>query len=141
MTMSDERLEAFLREPNVGVLSTVDAGGRPHQAPIWFLWEDGAAYMFTGRGSLKWRNILGNAEASLCIDTKQPPYRSAIIEGTCAEDGRPLDELIRRLAIAYYGEQKGREFADEGDYSDRERSVAIKLTPRRVLSWDYETEG
>ena len=64
-----------------------------------------------------------------------------ITAARAAQDGRPLDELIRRLAIAYYGEQKGREFADEGDYSDRERSVAIKLTPRRVLSWDYETEG
>ena len=56
MTMSHEQSEALLARPLVAVLSTVDAAGNPRTAPVWFHWEDGAAYVFTGRATLKWRN-------------------------------------------------------------------------------------
>ena len=39
------------------VLGPTNRIGIPHLAPMWFTWEDGAAYMITGRTSAKWRNI------------------------------------------------------------------------------------
>ena len=57
MTMSHEQSEALLARPLVAVLSTVDAAGNPRTAPVWFHWQDGAAYVFTGRTTLKWRNL------------------------------------------------------------------------------------
>ena len=47
MTMNQDQLESFLRQPLVAVIGTLDRAGRPRSAPIWFHWEDGAAYMFT----------------------------------------------------------------------------------------------
>ena len=67
MPMTEAQLEEFLTQPHLAVLSTVDAEGRPRSAPVWFQWEDGAAYVFTGRGSLNWRNLERNPAASLCI--------------------------------------------------------------------------
>ena len=66
MTMNQKQLESFLKQPLVAVIGTVDSAGRPRSAPIWFHWEDGAAYMFTGRRTLKWRNLLAVPHASLC---------------------------------------------------------------------------
>ena len=71
MVKADQVVEEFLRQTLVGVISTIDKKGRPRTAPIWFHWENGSAYMFTDRGSLKWRNILRNPYASLCVDWRE----------------------------------------------------------------------
>ena len=49
----DTGINEFLRQTLVAVISTVDKSGRPRSAPIWIHWEDGAAYMFTDRSTLK----------------------------------------------------------------------------------------
>ena len=49
--------DAFLREAHIAVLATRGADGRPHAAPIWYLYEDGVFVMITGRRSTKARNI------------------------------------------------------------------------------------
>ena len=81
MPMSEENLAEFLERPLVAVIGTIDRAGRPRLAPIWFHWEGGAAYMFTGRDTLKWRNLRRNPYASLCVDFREPPYQSVIMDG------------------------------------------------------------
>jgi PPOX class probable F420-dependent enzyme len=133
MSISDREINAFLSRPLVAVISTVDANGRPRSAPIWFHWEEGAAYMFTSRSTLKWRNLKRDPHASLCIDWREPPYRSVILDGPVEEVDRPLYELVLSMAVRYYGEEKGRAFA-EGYRGDPPGVVAFRLTPRHIAS-------
>ena len=132
--MSDRELNAFLSRPLVAVIGTVDASGRPRSAPIWFHWEDGAAYMFTSRSTLKWRNLERNPHASLCIDRREPPYSSVVMDGHVEEVDRPLYELVLSMAVRYYGDEKGRAFA-EGYRGEQQGVVAFRLTPRRIASF------
>ena len=108
MVESNQAVEEFLRQTLVGVISTVDNKGRPRTAPIWFHWENGAAYMFTDRSSLKWRNIQRNPHASLCVDWREPPYKSVILDGVIEEVDRSLYELVLTMALRYYGDEVGR---------------------------------
>ena len=85
----------FLKQPEVAVISTIDEFGRPRSAPIWFLWEDGAAYMFTARRTLKWRNLQSRPYASLCVDKRDAPYSSVVMDGSvslraCVVDGAAI---------------------------------------------------
>ena len=134
MSMSQEQQEAFLKQTEVAVISTIDEFGRPRSAPIWFLWEDGAAYMFTARSTLKWHNLQVRPHASLCIDKREPPYSSVIMDGPVQETDRPLYELVLSMALRYYGEEKGRSFA-EGYRDESSRVVAFKLSPRHIASF------
>ena len=134
MSMSDRELNAFLGRPLVAVIGTVDASGRPRSAPIWFRWEEGTAYMFTSRGTLKWRNLKRIPHASLCVDRREPPYTSVIMDGPVEEVDRPLYELVLSMAVRYYGEEKGRAFA-EGYRGDQPGVVAFRLTPRHIASF------
>ncbi|MCH9010637.1 MAG: pyridoxamine 5'-phosphate oxidase family protein, partial [Chloroflexi bacterium] len=109
--MSDRELNAFLSRPLVAVIGTVDASGRPRSAPVWFRWEEGSAYMFTSRATLKWRNLKRNPHASLCVDRREPPYTSVIMDGPVEEVDRPLYELVLSMAVRYFGEEKSRAFA------------------------------
>ena len=130
-------IDDFLSRTLVAVISTVDGDGRPRSAPIWYHWEDGAAYMFTGRRTLKWRNITRNPVASLCVDWREPPYRSVILDGPVEEVQRPLYDLVLSMAVRYYGEEEGRAFA-EGYREQSDDTVIFRLTPTRIA--DY-TDG
>ena len=132
MLMTTVEIDAFLSEPLVAVLATTDAEGRPRQAPIWFHWQDGAAHMFTDRGTLKWRNLQRDPHASLCVDKRETPYSAVMLEGTVEESELPLHEIVLKMSLAYYGEEKGRPFAE--GYRDSPQTVAFKLTPRRIVS-------
>ena len=134
MVKADQVVEEFLRQTLVGVISTIDKNGRPRTAPIWFHWEKGSAYMFTDRGSLKWRNIQRNPYVSLCVDWREPPYRSVILDGLVEEVDRPLHELVLMMALRYYGDKVGVEFAQE--YKDQSANVAaFRLVPERIANY------
>ena len=134
MTTIDTHVDEFLRRTLVAVISTVDNSGRPRSAPIWFHWEDGAAYMFTGRNTLKWRNIQRYPYVSLCVDWREPPYKSIILDGPIEEVERPLYELTLSMALRYYGEEQGAKFAE--DYKDQSKNVAVcRLVPESVANY------
>ena len=132
--MTDEQITEFLERTQVAVISTTDQAGRPRSAPIWYQWEEGAAYMFTDRKTLKWRNILERPYASLCVDWREPPYVSVIIDGPVEEVSRSVYELVLGMALRYYGEEKGRAFAE--GYRDNPNDVAaFRLVPRYIASF------
>ena len=134
MPMTDEYMAEFLSRTLVAVIGTVDAAGRSRSTPIWFHWEDGAAYMFTSRDTLKWRNLERNPNASLCVDWREPPYESVIMDGPVEEVDRPLYDLVLSMALRYYGEEKGRAFA-EGYRNNPGRVVIFRLVPRHITSF------
>ena len=137
MPMTNQELNKFLSETHVAVISTVDADNRPRSAPIWHEWKDGAAYLFTGRRTLKWRNIQDNPNVSLCVDWREPPYRSAIIQGTAEEVEVDMYDLVLSMSVRYYGEEKGRAFA-EGYRDNDENVVAFRVTPENIASFESD---
>ena len=133
----DTHVDEFLRQTLVAVISTVDKSGRPRSAPIWFHWEDGAAYMFTDRNTLKWQNMQRYPYASLCVDWREPPYKSIILDGPIEEVERPLYELALSMALRYYGEEQGTKFAE--DYKGQSKNVAVfRLVPEHVANHLYK---
>ncbi len=133
-TVLNTHIDEFLSQTLVGVICTVDAQGRPRSAPIWYQWEDGAADFFTGRGTLKWRNLLRDSRASLCVDWREPPYKSVIVDGTVEEVDRPLYDLVLSMATRYYGDKEGRDFA-EGYRGDHPDVVIFRLVPTRIADY------
>ena len=132
MLAIDAKVNSFLRQTLVAVLGTTNGTGTPQLTPIWFTWEGGAAYMFTSRTSAKWRNIQVRPYASLCVDHRNPPYAAVILSGVITEVDRPVYEVVSSMALRYYGEKEGQEFADM--YKDNPPlSVAFRLTPDSVV--------
>ncbi|MEX1021554.1 MAG: TIGR03618 family F420-dependent PPOX class oxidoreductase [Dehalococcoidia bacterium] len=136
MAMSDAEIDALLAEPLVSVFGTVDAQGRPAQSPVWHLWRDGSAVVLMDRASRKWRNLSRNPNASLCVDTKQAPYRAVILEGAAEEAEGDYRALLRAAAVHYLGERGGEAYVRRSEATP-ESSVIVRLTPRRIVSWAY----
>ncbi len=131
MSDQDDR-EQFLKEPNVAVLATVDAKGRAHAAPIWYLYEDGVLIMSTGRGSQKHRNVEAHPDVTLVVDRRTLPYYAVMARGR-AEIGPPLTEHKRlRMAVRYLGEEMGRAYVAGRSGGE---SITIRLRPRKLIEY------
>jgi PPOX class probable F420-dependent enzyme len=132
--MTDEDREAFLREAHLAVLSTVDSRGRPHAAPVWYLYDDGVFRISTSAGSQKHKNIEANANISLVIDQRELPYYAVMVHGTAEIGPAFSDEDGLRLAIRYLGEQLGTQYA--GSQRGNEEAVSLVIKPRKVIVYD-----
>jgi len=130
--MSDAEREAFLKEPNVAVLATVDRGGRAHAAPVWYLYEDGRFLISTGRGSQKHRNVEANPEATLVVDRRTLPYYAVMVRGRAEVGPQMSDEERLRMYVRYLGEEMGRAYVARGSGED---SISIRLSPRKFIEY------
>jgi PPOX class probable F420-dependent enzyme len=124
--------EALLREANVAVLATVDGRGRPHAAPIWYLYEDGEIIMSTGRGSQKHKNVERNPDVTLVVERRTLPYFAVMVHGRVEAGERLSDEQRLRMAVRYLGEERGRAYVERTQGED---SVSLRLRPRRVVEY------
>jgi len=129
--MTSER-DAFVSEPHVAVLATVNGRGRPHAAPVWYLYNDGTFVVSIGRGSQKHRNVESNPEITLVVDRRTLPYYAVMAQGR-AEIGEPLTDAERReLAVRYLGEDLGNRYVERTAGQD---AITIRLKPRKVIEY------
>ncbi|MFL2804278.1 MAG: pyridoxamine 5'-phosphate oxidase family protein [Dehalococcoidia bacterium] len=129
----DDTAQKFIEKTRIAVLSTVDKHNKPHSVPIWYSWDNGEAFMFTGINTQKWKNLLQNPFATLCVDDREPPYQSVIIHGKVEQVQVPLNQFVKSLSVKYYGLTEGVEFSNLFP-DDAEDVVVFKLIPSKIVS-------
>jgi PPOX class probable F420-dependent enzyme len=134
--LTSQEINEFLSEPHIAVVSTASPGGVPHAMPIWYAWKDGKVLFHTGPGSKKMRNLRANPRVSIVVDTKDAPYKVAVIEGTATELPEDRD-LAREIAIHYLGERMGARYAEQSTGG----STLVVVEPTKIISWDYARES
>lgn len=114
-------------------LSTTRPDGRPHAAPIWFLWEDGVVWFATDPASQKGRNLAHQPGAVLQVGDGDDVV---IVEGEVrlvSDDGER-----QRVDVAYgskYVEPVTGEHATVGFVG----AGLYRLDVDRVMAWIYGT--
>ena len=129
--MSEAERETFLSEANVAILATVGPAGA-HAVPIWYLYEDGAFLMSTGRGSQKHRDLERNPNVTLVVDRRTLPYYAVMARGMAEVGPQLSDEERLRMYVRYLGEEMGRAYVARGSGED---SVSIRLAPRKFIEY------
>lgn len=136
--LTDAELAELLAAPEIGVLCTVDAGGRPEGSPIWFEAARGDAatiHVHVSRNSKKARNVRANPNVSLTVDTRVAPYRGVVLRGTAREIAYD-DGVSRRTAIRYLGAETGESYLAMTADSIPD-TVLLEITVTSRYSWDY----
>ena len=94
--MSDDERRSYLSAgTRTGVLSTVRKDGRPHAAPVWFVLDGDTIVFMTGRDTVKGRNLLRTGQATMTVDTAEPPYDFVTVTGT-VEASEDLEAMLDR---------------------------------------------
>ena len=132
--MDEKEINKFLMEgPRTGKLSTVREDGRPHIAPIWFVWNEGKFIFCTGDSSVKAKNIRRNSQVSICVDDQSPPYAFVIIQGTAkfSDNQKDLLKWNTILGGRYMGENLAEVY---GKRNTVEGSLLVEVTPTKMIS-------
>ena len=102
--------------------ASVRPDGRPHLVPIWFVWHDGMAWISTGNGSRKHRNIKANPQVSISLEDGTNPL---VIEGTAREE---IDAAIRDTLAPLFEKKYEWDFRSDDEYG-----MLISVIPVNIL--------
>jgi PPOX class probable F420-dependent enzyme len=139
IAMSAEELASFLGEQRTCRLATTGPDG-PHVAPVWFVWDGLALWVYSLTRSQRWANVSRDPRVAVVVDDGHHYHelRGAEIEGeavvvgpvprTGDEDAPELTEPERRMAAKYFDAS---EMAHDG------RHAWLRITPLKLVSWDF----
>jgi len=115
--------EQLAKSRNYWIAST-RADGRPHVAPVWGVWFDGAVYFSSARSSIKAQNLLARPDVIVHLESGDDVV---IIEGRAVE---VKDAAVMATVGPAYGAKYGMG-APELDPG----SAWFAIAPRSVLGW------
>ena len=142
--LTPEEARAFVNPALTIQLCTHGAHGYPHVVPMWFAVDDDlTVWMTTFRKSQKAVNIRRNPKVALLVEsgTVYDKLKGVLIRGDAEliEDVDTIVGVITRVHARMSGSfPEGVEEAMRGQATKR---VAIKITARRVSSWDHAKLG
>jgi PPOX class probable F420-dependent enzyme len=98
-------VRAFLAEPHVVTLATVDPGGAPHQAVAWFRLEPDGRILVNSRTPRRWpANLRRDPRASLAVVDPTDPDRwvgiTAVVDEVVDDVERSREDIVH-LAHRY----------------------------------------
>ncbi len=128
----DER-EAFLADVHVGILAVDEPGRGPMALPIWYVYKDGVVQIGMSGMSRKAELLRAAGRATLTVQTEDPPYKYASVEGPVTVEDRRRDDF--EMSSRYLGTELGRWYADNNPSADT--SVVVVLRPERWRTHDF----
>ena len=119
---------AFLENPFVGVVTTLQRDGSPQSTVVWVDVDDEGVSINTAYGRVKPRNLARDPRISLVVVDPGDPYRWIKVSGTGRLVDEGADDHIDRLSKKYTGRDV---------YASRqpgEQRVTVRITSDRILS-------
>jgi PPOX class probable F420-dependent enzyme len=123
-------------------LCTHGPHGYPHAVAMWFaVDDDGTVWMTTYRKSQKAVNVRRNSKVALHIESGQTydTLKGVLIRGDAevVDDEESVYQTIRRVHERMSGSFPEGSGVEEAIRWQARKRVALKITPRRVSSWDH----
>jgi PPOX class probable F420-dependent enzyme len=129
---SPERAQDFLRARKIVWLATIHPSGRPHIAPVWFLWDQNAVTIVSQPDAQKVRNLQANPSCSIAVDDSENGHQPVAFDGVASLEPGALPGYIRDRYIEKYGEMlEAMNWTPEQLFEAY--SQVILITPTRFL--------
>ena len=139
IAMAPEEIDDFLSSERTCRVATVGADGRPHVAPLWFVWDGRHLWLNSIVRSQRWTDLTRDPRVAVVVDaaTAYAELRGVEISGRAevvgavprgSEPDPALAEPERRYARKYSGSDT---FIADG------RHAWLRITPEKLVSWDF----
>lgn len=138
--MTDDEINAFLdQKPGWIALTTLGPDGYPHTVPIGYFRLGDEVYLGCRAGTRKTKNIERNPRVSLMLESGRAmnDIKGLLIQGDASVITEPTATLrLAREAARLRGTPE-----DQLPAQPRPGVAYIRVTRRRVISWDYGKGG
>jgi PPOX class probable F420-dependent enzyme len=159
IAMNAEELTSFLGDQRTCRFATAGPDG-PHVAPVWFVWDGQALWVYSLTRSQRWANLARDPRVAVVVDDGHHYHelRGVEIEGQAAvvgpvprtgEDPPPpeLAEPERLMAAKYFTPASPAAGAGEASPASGAggqpemihdgRHAWLRITPLKIVSWDF----
>jgi nitroimidazol reductase NimA-like FMN-containing flavoprotein (pyridoxamine 5'-phosphate oxidase superfamily) len=129
-------IETFLGSAVIPArISAISTSGWPVIVSLWFLYENGDLFCATRSTSKIARLLIDQPRVAFEVSGDTPPYYGIRGQGLASISADGNGVLLSRLVERYLGEERPqfRKWLSEGSKNE----VAIRVTPVRIMSWDY----
>ena len=144
--MSAEELSAFLEGQHTCRFATTGPDG-PHVAPVWFVWDGQAIWVYSLTRSQRWANVSRDPRVAVVVDDGHHYHElhGVEIEGQATvvgpvprtgDEGPPeLAEPERLMAAKYFSH--GSSSSGGSEMTHDGRHAWLRVTPLKMVSWDF----
>lgn len=137
--LGPEEQDEFLRAQRKCALATLDRDGFPHVVAMNYAWRDGAFWMTSYGKAQKVVNIRRNPKVAVMVESgaAYAELKGVMARGLCEviDDPERVADVFAWLGA---GRTTPRPVAAQQSAAKR---VVLKLTPRRIASWDHTKLG
>lgn len=136
--MTADELEAFLAGERTCRVATTSSSG-PHVSALWFVWHDGAMWLYSLTNSKRWRDLTEDPRAAVLVDAGESygELCGAEIRGRVAIVGEvprtgqpdPVLDTVEGLFVA-------KNFGGGPMHHDGAHAW-LRLDPDYIRSWDF----
>ena len=126
-----------LESEQIAWIGTTGRDGYPHAVPIWFLWTEGRALVFSEPQTAKVRNLRENDRVLLHLEAGHDGEQLLVLQGTAAISPEPSALWLDRIAAAYTAKYDAwLQRLDLTTETMAERYTAlIEVTPLKLIAW------
>ena len=139
IAMTIDEINAFLADERTCRVATVTASGRPHVAPLWFVWDQTHLWLYSIVKSQRWTDLTRNPNIAVVIDAGAD-YRElrgveihghAVIVGEVPRADTP-DPVLRLPELLFARKY----FGTDQFVADRQHAW-LRITPDKLTSWNF----
>ena len=139
IAMTAAEVDQFLAAERTCRVATAGPDGRPHVAPLWFVWDGQSLWLSSLVRSQRWTDLMRDPRVAVIVDAgvEYSELRGVELSGAVAgvgdaprtaEPDPALAEPERLFAEKYTG---GVAVPPDG------RHGWLRLTPDKLVSWDF----
>lgn len=143
IAMTPEEVGEFLAAERTCRVASVGADGRPHVAPLWFVWDGVALWLNSIVRSQRWTDLTRDPRVAVVVDTGVEflELRGVEITGRAEVVGDVPRGAAEHPGLAPVEQAFARKYAGSDSFTPDGRHAWLRITPEKVVSWDFRKLG
>ena len=119
--------------------TTAGQDGRPHVAPLWFVWDGASLWLNSVVRSQRWTDLERDPRIAVVIDAgvEFGELRGVELSGAVVPVGDIPRTPTPDPAVAAAEQLFARKYAGRDEFTPDGRHAWLRLTPDKLVSWDF----
>ena len=140
IAMTPAEVDAFLAAEITCRVATTGADGRPHVAPLWFVWDGGVLWLNSTVHSQRWTDLARDPRVAVVVDAgeRYQELRGVELAGTATPVGPvPRQDTGPVAEVATAELLFARKYAGTDTFTPDGRHAWLRVVPDKIMSWDF----
>jgi len=139
IAMTGREVDTFLAGQRTCRVASVGADGRPHVAPLWFVWDGTDLWLNSLVKSQRWTDLQRDPRVAVVVDDGTQFYElhgveilgSAVVVGEVPRGAEPHAEPAEPESLF------ARKYSGSDTFVADGRHARLRIRPEKLASWDF----